>query len=127
MSSCPKYAPTSITPFAKLVYGYCKKIPKGKVSTYGELAKAMGKPKSSRAVGSALKKNPFAPHVPCHRVVASSREMGGFHGSTDLVGSELIRKRKMLRDEGVDFEEPSEHDKKRGNYKVSSGSVHHFA
>jgi O-6-methylguanine DNA methyltransferase len=98
----------------------------GKVSTYGELAKAIGKPRSSRAVGSALKRNPFAPHVPCHRVVASSREMGGFHGSTDLVGSDLTRKRKMLCEEGVEFDEPSEHDKKRGNFKVAIGSVHQF-
>lgn len=126
MASVSKFDPNAVTPFAKQVYEFCKKIPQGKVSTYGEIAKVIGKPKSSRAVGSALRKNPFAPHVPCHRVVASSREMGGFHGSTDLIGSELTRKRKMLIDEGVVFDEPSEQDKKRGNYKVSEVSVHFF-
>ena len=61
-----------ITEFQDKVYKICSKIPKGKVSTYGEIAKALGKTgPMSRAVGNALNKNPYAPIVPCHRVVKS--------------------------------------------------------
>jgi methylated-DNA-[protein]-cysteine S-methyltransferase len=73
----------------------------GKVSTYGELAKAIGKPKSARAVGGALKRNPFAPAVPCHRVVGANLSLTGFEGSR---GDEKInKKKKMLEEEGVEF------------------------
>lgn len=67
-----------ITEFQKLVYAQAKKIPRGKVSTYADIAKSIGRPKSARAVGNALHKNPFAPIVPCHRVVKSDGSLGGF-------------------------------------------------
>ena len=59
-------------------------------------------------------------------MVTSSREMGGFHGSTDLNGIMLSKKRKMLIEEGVHFEDISEAKRKKGNYKVASDCVHHF-
>ena len=64
--------------FNDKVYKLCKLIPKGRVSTYKELAKALDS-KGYRAVGNALNKNPYAPVVPCHRVVSSSIYMV-FHG-----------------------------------------------
>jgi len=83
-----------ITEFEKLVYAATKKIPRGRVSTYQEIARAIGKPKSARAVGNALGKNPFAPKVPCHRVVKSTGEVGGFLNGT-------FEKMKLLKKEGV--------------------------
>lgn len=70
-----------ITAFQQKVYKACSAIPKGKVCTYKELAKKIGSPKAVRAVGSALKNNPFAPKVPCHRVVASDRSLGALISS----------------------------------------------
>ena len=64
--------------FENLVYSATKKIPKGHVSTYATLARHIGRPKAYRAVGNALNKNPFAPQVPCHRVVKSDGSLGGF-------------------------------------------------
>jgi len=66
------------TVFQKKVWQYCRKIPKGKITTYRLLAKAINKPKAFRAAGNALNKNPYAPKVPCHRVVKSDGQVGGF-------------------------------------------------
>jgi methylated-DNA-[protein]-cysteine S-methyltransferase len=83
-----------ITKFQQLVYGATKKIPKGKVSTYREIARAIKRPRSARAVGNALNCNPFAPQVPCHRVVRSDGTVGGFaDGSKEKI--------KILRKEGI--------------------------
>jgi len=79
--------------FNERVYELCKRIPKGRVSTYKELAKAL-KTKGYRAVGNALNKNPYAPTVPCHRVVASDGNLHGFaHG--------LKAKKELLEKEGI--------------------------
>ena len=67
------------TAFQNKVYELCKKVPRGKVTTYKEIAKAM-KTKAYRAVGQALRRNPWAPNVPCHRVVCSDGSLGGFMG-----------------------------------------------
>lgn len=91
---------TRITPFQQRVYAACRRIPRGRVSTYRWLGEAVGC-KSARAIGQALKRNPFAPEVPCHRVVRSDRSLGGFSGQTS--GGEVRRKREMLRAEGVRF------------------------
>lgn len=64
--------------FEKKVLSACKKIPRGKVSTYSAICRAVGKPKAFRAVGNALNKSPGMPKVPCHRVVKSNGEIGGF-------------------------------------------------
>ncbi len=63
--------------FDKAVYLATFRIPKGKVSTYGRVAKAIGNPKASRAVANALHNNPLWPVVPCHRVVCSDGRFGG--------------------------------------------------
>jgi methylated-DNA-[protein]-cysteine S-methyltransferase len=81
------------TPFERRVYAATKRIPFGKVATYGQIAKAIGEPNASRAVGNALGKNPIAIVIPCHRVVASDG-LGGFSGG-------LSHKRQLLRLEGV--------------------------
>ena len=59
------------TPFSLRVWNYLKKIPKGKIKTYLEVAKAIGKPKAFRAVANAVGKNPYPPKIPCHRVIRS--------------------------------------------------------
>ncbi|GAX83630.1 hypothetical protein CEUSTIGMA_g11054.t1 [Chlamydomonas eustigma] len=89
------------THFEKRLYEVCKKIPKGKVSTYGTLANVLKS--SARAVGQGMRRNPFAPEVPCHRVVASNLEIGGFSGSWGTENSNVCRKKAMLEAEGVIF------------------------
>ena len=84
--------------FKENVYSWTKKIPKGKVVTYGQLAKIAGYTKAARAVGMCMKTNPDAPHTPCHRVVASD---GSLHGYSGKGGIET--KRQMLISEGVRF------------------------
>jgi O-6-methylguanine DNA methyltransferase len=79
-----------------LVYKLLKQVPKGKVTTYKALAKAAGNPKASRAVGLFMRTNPYAPIVPCHRVVQSDGRIGGFAGKT-----RINDKIKMLAEEGV--------------------------
>lgn len=86
--------------FADKVYQTIRNIPKGKVSTYKLVAEAIGT-KSYRAVGQALKRNPYAPEVPCHRVVASKGKVGGFMGKVD--GESIQKKIKLLKSEGVDI------------------------
>lgn len=71
-------------------------IPKGKVATYGQLAKLAGKPKAARTVGVFMKNNPNAPTVPCYRVVASDGKLTGYSGSGGIK-----QKKKMLVNEGV--------------------------
>ncbi|MFA7436287.1 MAG: MGMT family protein [Bacilli bacterium] len=85
-----------VSNFANLVYQATKKIPKGKISTYGQVARYIGRPKSYRAVGNALNKNPFAPKVPCHRVVTGAGLLGGFAYSPN-------KKRDMLKQEGIEI------------------------
>ncbi len=83
--------------FAEKVYALCKKIPKGKVSTYGAIAKMLNS--SPRAVGQALRCNPYAPIVPCHRVVSADGSIGGFMGDTK--GKSIQKKIALLQSEGV--------------------------
>jgi methylated-DNA-[protein]-cysteine S-methyltransferase len=80
--------------FNERCYKLLKKVPKGKVTTYKELAKAL-RSKAYRAVGNAMNKNPYAPKVPCHRVVNSDGRVGGFASGTK-------KKILMLRKEGVE-------------------------
>ena len=82
---------------ADKVYEKCSQIPAGKVSTYGKIADALNS--SPRAVGQALKCNPYAPKVPCHRVVRSDGNIGGFMGETS--GKEIEKKIAMLKEEGI--------------------------
>lgn len=89
-----------ISPFAARVYAALKRVPRGRVITYAALARRVGC-RSPRAVGQALRANPFAPEVPCHRVIASDLSPGGFAGQRR--GRELARKLTMLAAEGVVF------------------------
>ena len=81
--------------FNQKVWALCARVPAGKVTTYGEIAKALNS-KGYRAVGNALNKNPYAPTVPCHRVVGSSGALTGFAGG-------LEKKRALLTKEGVEL------------------------
>ena len=81
---------------AKQVYSKTSKIPKGRVSTYGAIARAIGREGASRAVGGILRANPRPIVVPCHRVVHSDGRIGGYGGS---LGSG--RKIRLLASEGV--------------------------
>ena len=93
------------THFQNQVYRSCGKIPKGKVSTYGEIARMIGKSKSARAVGNALNKNPYSPKIPCHRVVRSDGAVGGF-AFGDKKKVDLLKKEGVKIEKGkvVDFE-----------------------
>lgn len=64
--------------FAQAVYNACSKIPRGRVATYSEIARAIARPRAVRAVGTALKHNPKLICVPCHRVVKSSGAVGEY-------------------------------------------------
>ena len=86
---------TGAMTFNQKVWALTSRIPKGKVSTYAEVARAM-KTRGYRAVGNALNRNPYAPGVPCHRVVGSDGSLTGFAHGVD-------KKRNMLRREGVRF------------------------
>ena len=78
------------------VYDLLLKIPAGKVSTYGDLAKALGNPLASRQVGRILGRNRNPIKVPCHRVVMSDGKLGGYFYGTDI-------KRDLLEQEGISF------------------------
>ena len=77
-----------------------EKIPKGRVTTYGLVAKKLNT-KAYRAVGNACRRNPYAPRVPCHRVVRSDGTVGGFGGKTS--GKNVKKKIQMLRKEHVEI------------------------
>ena len=85
------------TPFQKSVCKAMEKIPRGKVTTYGNLAKFLGT-NAVRAVGTAVGKNPNAPTVPCHRVVRSDGKIGKYSGPDGVNG-----KIKILQSEGVEI------------------------
>ena len=72
------------TEFQKSVWNELLKIPFGKTKTYGEIAKAIGKPKAARAVGSACGKNPLAIIIPCHRVLGMNGKITGFAWGTEI-------------------------------------------
>ncbi|MDH7560526.1 MAG: MGMT family protein [bacterium] len=85
------------SPFQKSVLLADWQIPRGWVSTYGAIARRVGRPGAARAVGRALACNRFPLVIPCHRVVASDRTLGGFQGG-------LAIKRALLELEGVPFD-----------------------
>ena len=85
-----------ITEFQKKVFLELLKVPAGQTISYGELARRIGC-RCPQAVGQALRKNPFAPDVPCHRVIRSDGKIGGYFGKTD--GDMIERKRKLLESE----------------------------
>ena len=72
------------TPFQNLVWKALLDIPYGEVRTYGDIAKIIGKPKASRAVGRACHNNPIGIIIPCHRVIGAGGKLTGFGGGTEL-------------------------------------------
>ena len=76
--------------FQQQVYAVVRKIPKGEVLTYKEVAERVGEPKAYRAVGNILNKN-FDPSIPCHRVIRSDGKLGGYNRGGDLKKEILIR------------------------------------
>ena len=83
-------------PFYRSVWKACAMIPKGSVRSYGWLARKIGRPQAARAVGQALAKNPFAPIVPCHRVVGADGRLTGFSAPGGVAA-----KRRLLEREGA--------------------------
>ncbi|MEK6828753.1 MAG: MGMT family protein [Nanoarchaeota archaeon] len=81
--------------FNERCYTVLKRVPRGKVTTYKEISKFLHS-KAYRAVGNAMNKNPYAPKVPCHRVINSDGTIGGFASGTR-------NKAKMLRKEGIEI------------------------
>ncbi|MFH1401033.1 MAG: MGMT family protein [Nanoarchaeota archaeon] len=82
--------------FSQRCYDVLRKVPKGRVTTYAQIARALDT-RAYRAVGQAMHRNPRAPSVPCHRVVASDGSLGGFASGPEA-------KIRMLRMEGVQVE-----------------------
>lgn len=85
------------TEFEKKVYLAVSKIPKGEVRSYKWVARQAGRPRAYRAVGNALNKNPYAPAVPCHRIIRSDGSLGGYAKGANL-------KRRLLKLEGIDLD-----------------------
>ncbi len=83
------------TGFQKKVWKALLSIPKGETRTYAWVARQIGVPKAVRAVGSAVGKNPFAPQVPCHRVIRKDGSLGSYSGPGGV-----RKKQKLLRQEG---------------------------
>ena len=84
------------TKFQISVWKEIKKIPKGQTKTYKDIAVALKKPKSSRAVANACGKNPLLIEIPCHRVIRSDGKLGGYSGKGGM-----NQKRKLLKKEGA--------------------------
>ena len=84
------------TKFQLKVWNYLKKIPRGKVKTYSEVAKAIGKPLAVRAVANAIGKNPLAPQIPCHRVIRSDGSLGGYSGKGGIKTKKLLLKKEGI-------------------------------
>jgi len=94
-----------LSPYQQAILRILAEVPRGKVTTYGDLAKELARrdpkysPKAGRAVGTTMKNNPCAPQVPCHRVIKSDGKIGNFRGGADGAVDEKIG---MLREEGVE-------------------------
>lgn len=90
--------PIMLTDFQKKVYEIAKKIPKGKVATYKQVARLASKAKAYRAVGSCMRKNQDLKNIPCHRVVAADGSLAGYSS-----GKGIPTKKDFLLKEGVIF------------------------
>ncbi len=90
-----------IPPFYRRVYEAARQIAPGSTLSYGELAGRLGEPRSAQAVGQALGRNPFAPVVPCHRVLAAGARAGGFSAAGGVT-----TKLRLLLIEGASFDGP---------------------
>ena len=84
------------TKFQLKVWAYLRKIPYGSVKTYSQVAKGIGKPLSVRAVANAIGKNPYAPKIPCHRVIRSDGSLGGYSGKGGVKTKKLLLKKEGI-------------------------------
>ena len=87
---------SGVTPFRRTVLAECARIPRGQTTTYGDLARRVGRPDAFRAVGNAMHTNPIPIVIPCHRVLGANGSLTGFGGGLDV-------KRRLLELEGVMF------------------------
>ena len=85
------------TKFQLKVWAYLNKIPSGSVKTYSQVANAIGKPRAARAVANAIGKNPYAPKIPCHRVIRSNGSLGGYSGKGGLKIKRFLLKKEGIR------------------------------
>mmetsp|Transcript_47071 Transcript_47071/g.135611 ORF Transcript_47071/g.135611 Transcript_47071/m.135611 type:complete len:121 (+) Transcript_47071:120-482(+) len=106
----------AVTPFQAKVYEALLHVEQGQVTTYKRIGRFIDC-SSSQAIGQALKRNPFAPGIPCHRVVKSDLSLGGFCGSFSKAPAKLA----MLEKEGVIF-----HQNGKGDWIVDSSCVYEF-
>jgi len=84
------------TKFQKKVWNYLKTIRKGTLKTYKQVAIGINRPKSARAVANAVGKNPFAPKIPCHRVIRSDGSLGGYSGKGGVKTKKILLKREGI-------------------------------
>jgi methylated-DNA-[protein]-cysteine S-methyltransferase len=89
---------TGVPPFHQRVYALARQMAPGETTTYGAMARSLGEPGAARAVGQALGHNPFAPVVPCHRILAADGRSGGFSASGGA-----RTKLRLLEIEGTQF------------------------
>ena len=85
------------TQFQLKVWAYLRKIPRGSVKSYSQVAKGIGKPLAVRAVANAIGKNPCAPKIPCHRVIRSDGSLGGYSGKGGLKTKKLLLKKEGVK------------------------------
>ena len=93
---------TRITEFQRRVYLALLEVPKGVTISYKELGERIGC-RSAQAIGQALRRNPFAPDVPCHRVICSNGNIGGFYGKRE--GEMIEKKKRLLAEEATSAEQ----------------------
>ena len=105
-----------VTEFQEKVYRTVSLIPEGMVTTYKILGEQIGC-NSAQAIGQALKKNPYAPEVPCHRVISSNLKIGGYFGMTE--GFKISEKIELLKSEGVKFNKDNALFSEQQIYKFS--------
>ena len=84
------------TNFQVKVWRYLKKIPRGSIKTYSQVAKAIGKPLAVRAVANAIAKNPYSPQIPCHRVIRADGSLGGYSGKGGVKTKKILLKREGI-------------------------------
>ena len=85
------------TKFQLKVWTYLRKIPRGRVKTYTQVAKAIRKPLAVRAVDNDIGKNPYAPKIPCHRVIRSDGSLGGYSGKGGVKTKRFLLKKEGIR------------------------------
>lgn len=109
-------ASSPMKPFQKAALKLLAQIPRGRYTTYQTISNAMRKDQAetqsshqasghARAVGLAMRNNPYAPTVPCHRMLSSDRRIGGFHGDWEREGGFYREKMRLLVEEGIEFDE----------------------